>query len=114
MKNSIICKKCGQKSQVSDLVIKLGGRLCPKCHVVMPELKNSPKPYSKLQKQIKLLIRESDEIIKKEYGVSFREHYRDYEKDPVFYHPVLNLIATFAQFDVLMPEKYGWIVIGYL
>lgn len=35
-------------------------------------------------------------------------------QDPVFYHPELNEIKVWSQFNVLFPEKYGWIVIGYL
>lgn len=34
--------------------------------------------------------------------------------DPVFYHPELNKIAVWSQFTILMPERYGWKVVGRL
>lgn len=38
----------------------------------------------------------------------------DEKGDEVFYHEELDLIRVFGQFSVLIPEKYGWVVIGQL
>lgn len=53
-------------------------------------------------------------VAQSEYGLGETEHYKDYPEDPVFYHPELDVIKVWAQFNVLLPEKYGWVVIGEL
>lgn len=38
----------------------------------------------------------------------------DLDGDPIFYHPELNVILAWSDFQVLLPEKHGWIYVGKL
>jgi hypothetical protein len=50
----------------------------------------------------------------KNLGLAEFSHYTDLPGDPIFYHPRINTIKVWAQFEVLIPEDYGWIVVGSL
>jgi hypothetical protein len=55
-----------------------------------------------------------DKIKRTEVWDNGQEPNVDRDGDPIFFHPELNEIKTWSQFKVLMPENYGWIVIGVL
>lgn len=69
---------------------------------------------TKTQIEIKKDIKKANEFSSNDFGLASIEDYADFINDPVFYHPELNLIRVWAQFKVLIPEDYGWIVIGVL